>query len=103
MQKTRFIWRVLSLLLKVGEIVREAQDLSKVYTDRGYAPAGSNPISDADFNVDMPGEGIHLAGMTLTQFNEAAGAMVQIIAFMTGQTSVKADYTTVINKYRQDI
>lgn len=103
MQKARFVWRVLQLLLKIGQVVAEAQELVDIYLDRGYA-AGPNALTDADLQVSIPGENVDLTGFTVAQFGEVAAVMLDQIAFMQGTAAVaQQDRQAVYNKYRRDI
>ena len=102
-QKTRFVWKVLKNMERIGEIVRETRDQVDVYIDRGYAPAGANPITDADLNVTLPGEGIDLQGLTVAEFGEAATVLLALLAFADGQAVQAANYEAIINKYRRDV
>ncbi len=103
MQKVRFVWRILQLLLQIGQIMKSARDLYNVYIDRGYG-SGPTQITDTDLQVTIPGEGIDLSGMTVAQFNEVAGVLVDILAFFegTGAPAMK-DREAIYNKYRRDI
>jgi hypothetical protein len=100
MQKVKFVWAVLQLLWSIGDVARKTRDLYEIYVDRGYA-SGTNAITDADLQVSSGA--INLNGLTVTQFNEASGVLVDLINFMDGKTVALKDQLAIINKYRQDI
>ena len=90
--KHRFVIRVMKLVLLIAQVLRETKELIDVYTDRGYTPGGANAIVDADFDTFYPIDGINVQKMTVSEFNEVASVLVQVLNFLTGQTSVKANH-----------
>jgi hypothetical protein len=101
MRKKLFIIRVMQLLLAIGTVVREAKDLFKVYTDRGYG-TGATALVEADLaDLTMP-DGTRLE-LSLADFNTAAGVLIQLLNFFGGKAITVADYEAVINRVRTDV
>lgn len=100
--KHRFVVKILDIIQKLAVIISEIAALTKTYTDRGYAPGGANPLTEADITTILTMGGLQME-LDLAKFNEIAGMLTQFQNFMTGLTATKADHSAVVNKYRQDV
>lgn len=106
-QKARYVWRVIQLIMKLGQCINEAKELSKIFFDRGYGPGSADPIVDADLQVSIASEGIDLTGIQVTDLGQIVSAADLVITFMEG-TLTAAQYTpqdlmVLYSKYRRDL
>jgi len=72
-----------------------------VYEDRGYGT--TDLLTVADINAPEHGYIPLGAPITIAQFNEIAGLLVELMAFIDNGTVAKKNRGLVINKYRTDI
>ena len=91
-KKTAYIREITRTIQEIDTIFDNLEDLKKEYTDLGYAPAGANPIVDAD-----------LAAYNLTADNMTAGVTLlqQMINLATGAAVTVADYSATSNIFKR--
>lgn len=101
MSKSLFAWRVQAIAAQLGEIGREVKDLTEVYIDRGYG--STNPLTDVDITTTPEGkEAMPL--LTLAEFNQVAGVLVDVVTFLDGGAVAAADRMAVLNRFtRKDV
>jgi hypothetical protein len=92
LQKTRFAQQMISLHVKLAEVMDAADAMEKEYFDQGYDSGGSDPIVDDDVvNLGIKAADI-TAGITLLQ---------QQNKLFTNQAVTAADYEVTVNKFRR--
>lgn len=101
MSKTNFSYRTISLAFQVGYIARQVKDLIEVYVDRGYGSI--DPLTIDDINGTPNGQVPLDINLTMEQFNEIAGFLVELNAFIDGGVVESKDRGIVLNKYRTDV
>jgi len=101
MGKAKFANETIRLAYQVGDISRQVKDLIEVYTDRGYGT--TDLLTATDINTPEPGYSPLGTPVTLAQFNEIAGLLVELMAFIDNGVVATKDRGVTINKYRTDI
>jgi len=101
MSKSKFAWQTIQLAQQVGQISRQVKDLIDVYTDRGYGT--TDPLKVEDINDTPPGYAPTGVTLTLPQFAEIAGVLVELLAFMDAAAVQTKDRSATLNKYRTDV
>jgi hypothetical protein len=102
MSKAKFCWQAVTLAAQVGQIARQAKDMVDVYVDRGYGT--TDALTEADVNQTPAGQQPLDQTLTLAQFQEITGVLVDLIAFYDGTAVATKDRGAVLNKYtRSDV
>jgi len=101
MSKSKFAWQTIQLAFQVGEISRKVSDLIDVYTDRGYG--STDPLKVEDINETPPGYAPTGVTLSLAQFQEIAGVLVELLAFVNAGAVATKDRGATLNKYRTDV
>lgn len=101
MSKAKFAWQTIQLAHQVGEISRKVNDLIEVYNDRNYGTTDLLTVSD--INETPPGYAPTGLTLTLPQFVEIAGFLLELKAFMDAGNVVSKDRAATLNKYRTDV
>jgi hypothetical protein len=96
-QKVIFVNSLLAKVTALAKICDDADDLYGAYTDRGYAPAGANPIVDGDLANGQ------ITNITAAQIPDLMNLLAQITAFANNQAVFQSNWKYVMNKGRTDI
>ena len=92
--KVTFITGVQGQVTSMAGMADAMQNLFSVYWDRGYNPAGSDPITEADL---VP------FGIDIADFTACMTLFENFEKFLTNQAAAVADYDNTINKVRSDM
>lgn len=93
-KKLDFAQQIQTCATKMAQAIEAFQKLDGIYYDRGYNPAGNDPITDAD-----------LVSLGITASDVASGITLaeQVEIFKNGQSApTVADYGATMNKLRTD-
>lgn len=92
-RKTNFITMALGLSSALFNLGQRTDTLAAKYVLRGYNPAGSNPITDADL-ADI--------GITRAQFDELVTLFTNFIKFLDNNSPAPANYRNILTNYSND-
>lgn len=92
--KVDFALRVQGVMAQLGQASAALDVLGAVYVARGYAPAGADPITDAD---------IASTGLTVAHLNDVIALATQYQRFLDNLSVTSGTYRLTINRLRNDL
>lgn len=92
--KTQFVRVAQDAATRMARVYNDWVALSKVYTARGYAANGVNPIADADI-VDT--------GLKASDMPALVALASEFLKFMQNQVPATGDYNATAAKLRTDM
>lgn len=102
MSKENFIRQLQIDAAALAQLLANVRDRKDTYIDRGYAPTGAYPITDADVLAATGDATLTAADFAPTDTGLTA-LLNQLIKLVDGDSVTSADYGTTLNKVRNDV